>query len=242
MGAMQRLLHMIYPPLCVGCGTVVDSDGALCGACWRETPFLTGLVCDGCGVPLPGLADPGPAPRCDRCLRDPPPWDQGRAALLYRENGRRIVLALKHGARTELAQAAAPWLARAAAPLLCEETLIVPIPLHRLRLLQRKFNQAALLATALGARTGHTVCPDLLLRHRATPSLDGKGRAARAEAVADAISVHPRRRALIAGHSLLLVDDVMTSGATLRAATTALHAAGAGQVRVLSLARVAYDT
>lgn len=242
MGAMQRLLHMIYPPLCVCCGAVLSSDGALCPACWRETPFLTGLVCEGCGAPLPGQAEAGPAPRCDTCLRAPPPWLQGRAALLYRDNGWRMVLALKHGGRTELARAAGPWLARAAAPLMSPDTLIVPVPLHRLRLLRRRFNQAALLAAALGAQGGHAVCPDALRRVRATPSLDGKGRAAREAAVSGAIAVHPRRVRHVRDRPVLLVDDVMTSGATFRAATEALLGAGAGRVRVLSLARVAFDT
>lgn len=242
MGAMQRLMQMIYPPLCVGCGAVVEGEGALCPACWRETPFLTGLVCDRCGVPLPGTADPGPAPRCDGCLRDPPPWQQGRAALLYRDNGRRLVLALKHGDRTELARDAAPWLARAARPLLRDDTLIAPIPLHRMRLLQRRYNQAALLAGGLAARVGHSFCPDVLVRRRATPTLDGKGRAARAQALEGAIAVHKGRAEILQGRDVLIVDDVMTSGATFRAATGAALDAGAASVRVLALARVAFDT
>lgn len=237
---MQTALHVLYPPRCLACGVVVDSDFGLCSACWRDTPFIDGLCCDLCGVPLPGQSDV--AVHCDECLTMARPWDKGRAAVVYRDIGRKLVLGLKHGDRHDIVRPAARWMARAAKPLLRDDTLIVPIPLHWLRLLKRKFNQSALLANALARETGLDCCPDLLQRRRHTPSLGGKGREARFVTLDAALTLHPRRRHRIAGRSVLIVDDVMTSGATLAAAADACRAGGARHVAVVVLARVAKDT
>ncbi len=219
---------------------MVESDFGLCATCWRDTPFISGLVCDKCGVPLPG-EDSGEKVLCDDCMATARQWAQGRAAMLYRGNGRKLVMALKHGERQELAVPAGGWLARAAAPLLHENTLIAPVPLHWMRLLKRRFNQSALLAQTLARSTRHACCPDLLQRTKRTRSLDGLGREARFAMLADSIRVHPRRRHRIAGRPVLLVDDVMTSGATFGAATEACLRAGASEVCVLALARVAKE-
>lgn len=237
---MQSALRLLFPPQCISCGALVDSDFGLCGACWRETPFIAGLVCDRCGTPLPG-EDAGRAELCDDCLGLSRPWGRGRAVMAYRDNGRKLVLALKHADRTDLARPAAAWLARAAAPILRPDALAVPVPLHRLRLLRRRFNQAALLAAGLARTAGLDHCPDLLLRTRRTASQEGRSREARFANLAGAIRVNPRRAGRIAGRPALLVDDVMTSGATLAAAAEALIAAGATGVDVLVLARVAKD-
>jgi predicted amidophosphoribosyltransferase len=161
--------------------------------------------------------------------------------MCYRDAGRSLVLALKHGDRTDLARAAGDWMAKAAAGLVTADTVIVPVPLHWLRLLRRRYNQAALLALRMGRTLGCPVCPDALQRTRATRPLDGHGREERVAALSGAIRVHPGRRSRIAGRPVLLVDDVMTSGATFAAATEALLAAGATRVSVLALARVTKD-
>jgi predicted amidophosphoribosyltransferase len=218
----------------------VSRDFALFAACWRETPLLTGLDCDACGVPLPG-EDSGTAEHCDDCLAIARPWDRGRAVFAYRVAARRMVLALKHGDRLDLVRPAARWLAQAAAPLLRPDTLIVPVPIHWRRLLARRFNQSAELARALSRDTGHACVPDLLVRSRATPILDGLGREARFAALSGTIRPHPRRGAAARGRPVLIVDDVMTSGATLAATAEAARAAGAGQVDMVTLARVAKD-
>ncbi len=236
---MQTALHVLYPPRCLSCGVVVDSDFGLCSACWRETPFIEGLCCDTCGVPLPGQSDI--AVQCDTCLALARPWDQGRAALEYRDIGRKLVLGLKHGDRHDIVRPAARWMARAARPILRDGMLIAPIPLHWLRLLKRKFNQSALLANALAKETGLDCCPDLMQRHRHTPVLDGKGLDQRFATLDAALSLHPRRRHRIAGRPVLIVDDVMTSGATLAAAADICRAGGASHIAVLVLARVAKD-
>ncbi|WP_366111285.1 ComF family protein [Aestuariivita sp.] len=237
----QTAISVVFPPRCVGCGGMVESDFALCGACWGQTPFIVGLVCDACGVPLPGVSD-GVAVQCDDCLKTPRPWTAGRAALLYRDLGRRMVLALKHGGRAEIALASAAWMQRAGADLFDKDMLIAPVPLHWTRLFHRTFNQSALLAHALADRTGHATCPDLLLRGRKTQPLDHKTVVERFDVLENAIKVHPRRRKQLADRPVLLIDDVMTSGATLTAATHACLAAGSGPVFTLTLARVAKDT
>ena len=237
---MLGALRLLLPPQCLACGAEVASDHGLCPDCWRETVFLTGLVCDLCGAPLPG-EDNGRPEHCDDCLRTPRPWRQGRAALLYTGAGRRLVLALKHGDRLDLVPPLAGWMQRAAGPLLVPDLLVVPVPLHRWRLVKRRYNQSALLAAALARHTGLRHIPDLLTRTRATPSQEGRDREARFANLEAAIRVTPRRAAALTGARVLLVDDVLTSGATLAAATDACLAAGARDVSVLVLARVAKD-
>ncbi len=237
---MQKLLHLIYPPRCMGCDAPVASDFGLCATCWRDTPFIAGLVCDMCGAPLPGTEATDERILCDDCLRHPRPWARGRAATLYSGRGRDMVLAFKHGDRQDLARPAAGWLLRAAAPLLQPDMLVAPIPLHWLRMLRRRYNQAALLSRALAADAGLRHCPDLLSR-RPTPSQEGRDRAARMANLDGAITLRPARAALVRDRPVLLVDDVMTSGATLGAAARACHAAGSGPVSVAVLARVAPD-
>lgn len=235
-----RALHMLYPPQCLSCGALVTTDFGLCGPCWRDTPFIAGLVCDQCGVPLPG-EDTGKPEHCDDCLTIARPWSRGRAAMLYKDRGRSLVLALKHGDRLDLARPAAGWMLRAAAPILVPGMLVAPIPLHWMRLFKRRYNQSALLAAAIAKSAGLEHCPDLLIRTRPTATQDGKGRDARFANMSAALALHPKRGARVEGRHVLLVDDVMTSGATLAAAAEACIAGGAREVSVLTMARVAKD-
>ena len=236
----RAALHLVYPPQCLTCNAQVATDFALCPDCWRETPFVTGLVCDLCGTPLPGQ-DPGHVVHCDDCLTVARPWSRGRAALVYWANARSLVLSLKHGDRMDLAGPAGRWLHRAAAPLIETGMLVAPVPLHWLRLVRRRYNQSALLSGALARIAGLEHCPDLLQRSRRTPTQDGRNREARFANVTGAIRIHARHRALLSERVVLLVDDVMTSGATLAAASEACLAAGAARVVVVVLARVTKD-
>lgn len=237
MGLLQSTLTAIYPPRCLGCGDTVDSNFGLCGACWGETEFIGGTCCDSCGTPLPGAVATDVV-HCDTCIRAPQPWAHGRAALVYSKMGRKLVLQLKHGDRQEIARPAAAWMKMSVQSLLCENTLIAPVPLHWLRLAKRRYNQSALIAKQLSEMTGCDWCPDLLERPRRTPSLDGKTRVERADILSGAIRLNPRRRHRIAGRSVLIVDDVLTTGATLAACAQACSASGAHQVCVSVLARV----
>lgn len=236
---MQSVLRALYPPQCVSCGALVEEAGALCGTCWQATPFLGGAVCDCCGAPMVGAVAEGDL--CDQCLTLARPWSRGRAAMAYRDNGRRLVLALKHGDRLDLVAPAARWMARAGAPILREGMLAVPVPAHRWRLLRRRYNQAAALAQALARVTGMIHVPDALVRVRRTKVQDGMGQEARFVNLSGAIRPHPRAGRRLAGADVMIVDDVMTSGATLAAAAEAARAAGAREVCVLVLARVAKD-
>ncbi|MBC2836074.1 ComF family protein [Paragemmobacter straminiformis] len=237
---LQAALRLIYPPQCVNCGERVDSDFGLCGPCWRETGFIAGLVCETCGLPLPGEGE-GEGAQCDDCLMLGRPWERGRAAFLYRDVGRKLVLGLKHADRTDLARPAGEWLHRAARPILQAGMLVAPVPLHWRRLFRRRYNQAALVSARLAHLAGLAHCPDLLQRVRPTGSQEGRDRAARFGNLAGAMRVHKRRVALAKGAHVLLVDDVMTSGATLTACAEACLAAGATRVSVAVLARVAKD-
>jgi ComF family protein len=237
---MQALLHLVYPPQCLTCDARVTSDFGLCGTCWRQTPFITGLTCSKCGTPLPGQEE-GVEVLCDDCLAIARPWARGRAAMLYQDNGRALVLALKHGDRLDLVRPAAQWLQAAAGPLLRRDMLVAPVPLHWRRLLLRRYNQAAMLSGALAKRAGLEHCPDLLRRLRQTGTQEGRSRDGRFANMAEALSLTPRQAHRVEGRHLLLVDDVMTSGATLAAAAEACIAGGAADVSVLVLARVAKD-
>lgn len=244
---MKGALRLLYPPQCVACGAPVagggDDPGQLCPACFPDTRFITGAACARCGVPLPddgtGADDPWLA--CDDCLSMARPWRRGRAAMVYAGTGRRLVLALKHGDRPDLAPALAVWLARAAAPLMQPDTVVAPIPLHLRRLLQRRYNQAALISGRVARAHGAAHLPGLLMRGRHTPGQDHRGVADRFANIAGALAVNPRHAAAVAGRPVLLVDDVMASGATMAAATDALLAAGSGPVSVAVLARAVKD-
>lgn len=219
---------------------MVEARDSLCGPCWVDTRFVDGVVCDSCGAPLPGEADTDI--HCDDCMATARPWDHGRTALIYADTGRRLVLTMKHGDRPDLARAGALWMQRAAGDLIRAQTVLVPVPSHWLRLVKRRYNQAALLAHRLAALTGATCHPDALVRSKRTKVQDGMNASARFANLDQAIRPHPRRGALLLGQPVVLVDDVMTSGATLAAATEACRAAGASAVSVITLARVVKDT
>lgn len=237
----QTALRLLFPPRCVGCGGLVESDFGLCGACWKDTPFVGGLVCDKCGLPLLGSIDQEAA-LCDECMKFERPWSRGRTAMLYRDNGRKLVLAIKHGDRSDIVYPAARWLASSAKPLVGDENqdvLIAPVPLHRSRLLRRRFNQSALLAQALSKLLALECCPDLLRRPTIKGSMKGLGYDERFAKMHGAMIVTRSREGKLGNRAVLLVDDVMTSGATLTAASNAVLEAGAADVRVVTLARVA---
>ncbi len=237
---LQAAVQLVYPPQCLSCDALVTTDFGLCARCWRETPFINGLVCDCCGTPLPGEGG-GAAVQCDDCLLIARPWGRGRAALLYRDNARRMVMALKHGDRLDLARPVAGWLMRAAEALLQPDTLIAPVPLHWMRLVRRRYNQAALLGAALGRLSGLPHCPDLLIRRRNTHSQEGRDREGRFVNMEEAFRINAKRDWMVQARPVLLVDDVMTSGATLGACADALLAAGAARVDVIVMCRVAKE-
>ena len=237
MALIQQALAMIYPDQCVLCSEFVDGQGALCASCWRDMPFQSGHACDLCGASLLGEGD-GIADHCDDCIHQPRPWSRGRAALSYRDAGRRIVLGLKHGDRTELMPIAASWMARSGADCLAADTLLVPVPLHWSRLLRRRYNQAAELAKNIARLKGLECVNDALIRTTRTQPQDGMGVDERFQNVSAVIAPSRKNSASLKGRKVCIVDDVMTSGATLAASAQACSAAGATEISVLVLARV----
>jgi ComF family protein len=236
--ALRAALDVLLPPNCLTCDRPVDAPGKFCAECFRGAAFITEPCCAHCGVPFSHAGQGGAERLCPGCRAHPAPWRQARAALRYDGHAKRVLLPFKHADRPELARALTPMMARAGAALLRRAELIVPVPLRRSRLFARRYNQAALLARALARLAGIPAVPDLLCRTRATVSLGELGATARAEAVAGAFSVRPARAAQAVGRQVLLVDDVMTSGATASACAEVLLAAGAAGVDVLVAARV----
>jgi len=230
------LLDTIYPPRCLTCTEPTEQGASLCAECWANTTFISGAICDVCGTPLPGETD-GKI-KCDSCILDRPTWDTGRAAVIYAGGGRRVVLGLKHGDRLDMAKPLAEWMARSGGVLLERTDVIVPVPLHWRRLFKRRFNQSAELAQHLSAISYVPCIPDLLVRDKSTPTQDGLTKEERHENQRGVFSVHRRREV---PKNILLIDDVMTTGATLSACADTLRAAGAERIDALVLARVARD-
>lgn len=230
------IVDLVYPPRCPGCGEAIADQGGLCGECWSGLAIPTEPACRTCQRPF-GENGPREGAVCAPCLGNPPLHDGIAAGTLYTATSRKLVLAFKHGRRIALA----PLLARlisARIPASEEERLIVPVPLHRWRLWKRGFNQAALLGRELEKAGYGILLVDGLERRKPTPSLGGMGRRARAKALAGAISVRTGAANAIKGRDILLVDDVLTSGATSTVCVKALKQAGARTVTVACFARV----
>jgi ComF family protein len=239
----SRLLHDVWsmgidfvlPPRCPGCGLIVDGDHRFCVDCWQKLDFLGSPACVRCAVPLPH--DLGDEAMCGACHADPPAFDRAAAAVAYGEIARSVALRLKYGGRPGVARTMAGQMARliGAVPA---DALVVPVPLHRWRLWSRGYNQALLIARDVAGRLGLACAPDLLVRIKATPVLRGLGRKARAKTVSGAFAISASGKAVLRGRTVLLIDDVYTSGATASACAKALKRAGAAEVRLRCWARV----
>ncbi len=229
-------LDALVPPLCLACDAPVAEPGQFCAACFSRAHLIAPPLCERCGVPFEAAGQGGASLVCGDCREHPPSWRRARAALAYDAIARRLVLPLKYADRPETARHLAPLMARAGAALLAEAEVIVPVPLHRRRLFERRYNQAAVLAGALSG-PGVPALLDALVRTRPTAPLGELGREERAREIAGAFAVRPARVAALRGRRVLLVDDVLTSGATAGACAVVLREAGAASVDVLALAR-----
>ncbi len=243
--AFQRLgggaLDALLPPSCLTCEAPVGVQGGQCPACFARLAFVTAPLCDRCGVPFPHAGAGIPhleALWCEACITAPPAFAQARAALRYDEGAKALILPFKHRDRTELAAPLARHMARAGAELLRAADLLVPVPLHRWRLFRRRHNQAALLAARLAKLCGKPHAPMLLRRLRATAPLGELGARAREEALEGAFGLAPGATARLRGQHVLLIDDVLTSGATADACARMLLGGGAADVTLLAAARV----
>jgi ComF family protein len=232
--AARIIIDFALPPRCTGCGVIVPEEHSFCLGCWSQLVFLGEPCCTRCGLPFEH--DGSGEAECGACLADPLRFDRVRAAVAYGDIPRKVALKLKYGGRPGVAETMARLIERHL-PRGCD-AIVAPVPLHRWRIWKRGYNQAGLIASALARRSGMPPMLDLLERKKATPYLRGMGPRERRLAVRGAFAVAEKRRAALAGRSVILVDDVFTSGATANACAAALKRAGAGEVSLLCWARV----
>lgn len=233
-GLARAAFDGLLPPRCPVCDAVIAADHSLCPACWTAMPFIEAPWCDRLGTPF--SHDLGEGALSARAIADPPVYDRARAATLYKGAARDLVLGLKFGARRDVAGLMGQLMARNGQDVLLPGSLLVPVPLHRLRLWQRRFNQAALLAQAVARVSGVAIEPCALERTRRTRQQVGLTAKQRQVNVRGAFRVSPADRDKIHGRNVILVDDVLTTGSTLAACTRVLRAAGATRVDVLTFA------
>lgn len=231
---LWRLVDTVLPPRCVVTGDIVDGQGMVAPQVWRDLQFISAPFCACCGLPFAFEMAEGTL--CTGCLTDKPPYTTARAALVYDDLSRDMVLKFKHADQTHAVHAFIPWLRRAGADMLAQGDVLIPVPLHRFRLLQRRYNQSALIAQALSASCGLPWLPAALSRSKATPSQGHLGYKERQKNVRNAFAI--AQPEAIQGKTVLLIDDVYTTGATVKECSKALLKAGAKDVHVLSVARV----
>lgn len=229
-------LDLALPPQCLSCSAPVGDHGGLCLSCWGEFKLIERPYCERLGTPFP--ADFGPGLVSPKALAHPPAWDRARAVARFDGTARELVHRLKYGDAVHLADPMGRMMARAGHELLDAEALLLPVPLHRGRLWRRRFNQSALLAKAVGRVSGATVAPLALERVKATRPQVGLTAAQRADNLAGAFAVSPAGRALIRGRRVVLVDDVVTTGATLDRLARLARRAGATAVDAVTFAVV----
>ena len=238
-GALRATFGLVVdvalPPLCASCREPVG-DAGVCAACWAKLSFIAPPYCERLGIPF--TYDPGPGILSMEAIADPPAYHRARAAVRYDDVARTLVHALKYGDRLDLAPTMGRWMARAGRELLADADALIPVPLHWRRLWARRFNQSALLAKAVAQESGVKVADTVLKRVKATAQQVGLSQAERAQNVQGAFRVPTECKAEVAGRRLILIDDVLTSGATADACARALLRAGARNVDLLVFARV----
>jgi len=233
---LKTVIDTILPPACLGCRQPVTGMGNLCADCFSEITFISDPLCNLCGLPF--QTPVAPDTLCGNCIARRPVFSRARAATIYGGKARDIILALKHGDRTDMAPYLARWLLRAGQDLITPETIITSVPLHASRLRHRKYNQAGLLASALGREAGCDVINNLIIRSRKTRSQGGLTGRGRHRNVSGAFRISDRHVGKIDNAPVLLIDDVFTTGATVEASARTLYRAGARDVAVLTLSRV----
>jgi len=236
---LRAVLDLALPPLCAACREPVEGKG-LCAACWSKLSFITRPYCERLGIPF--AYDPGPGILSMEAIADPPAYNRARAAVRFDDVSRALVHNLKYGDRLDLAPMMGRWISHAGRELLAEADALVPVPLHWRRLWARRFNQSAMLATRISAESGVPVATFALKRVRATAQQVGLTRTQRSANVQGAFRVPDEGKAAVAGRKLVVIDDVLTSGATVEGCARALLRAGAANVDVLVFARVADPT
>jgi ComF family protein len=232
----RGLIDLVLPPQCLACARPVTREGALCAGCWSKLRLIERPYCERLGTPF--AYDLGAGALSAEAIADPPPFGRCRAVAAFDDIARQLVHGLKYRDRLELAYWMADWMARAGADVVAEAEIIVPVPMHRRRLWSRRFNQSAALAGAIAAKSGKRAALLALERIRPTRQQVGLTAGERDKNVRGAFRVPESERLAVAGRRVLLVDDVYTTGATVKAATRALMRGGAVSVDILVFARV----
>ena len=230
------LLDLAYPPVCLNCDAPTATADTLCPDCFKALRPITAPLCPVLGLPF--AVSLGPDTLSAEALADPPPFGRARAAVIYGEVASTIVSRLKYGDRPELARFCARLMAGAGHELWADAPVLVPVPLHRARQRERRYNQSAELAQQIGRLTGLKVDPTLVQRVRRTRQQVGLSGDGRQRNVAGAFAVHPDALVRAGGRRVVLIDDVYTTGATVKAVTRSLHRAGIDAVDVVTFARV----
>ncbi len=236
---IQKLIDIVLPPRCPITGHVVDSHGTVSADGWKNLSFITKPYCDCCGFPFEfSVPETGVKNLCAACLVAPQDYDCARSSLVYNDQSRGFILRFKHGDQTQSVVAMMPWLYQAGGEFWGDTDVIIPVPLHRWRLLRRRYNQAALMAQGLSKKTKIPYIPDMLIRTRSTPVQGHLNASERKKNVASAFSVHPKYAGNVRGKKILMIDDVYTTGSTVNECAKVLKRSGAARVDVLTLARV----
>jgi ComF family protein len=234
---LKVMLNLIVPPRCPISGMLVDETGQLSSAVWNDIHFISAPYCKTCGVPFSADLDVDDDMVCAPCLAHPPQYDNARAGVVYDDITRQLVLRYKHGDHLYLTRSFVPWIESGAGDVIALSDVIIPVPLHWTRLLKRRYNQSALLAKEIAARYGKLYDPFLLKRVKATPPQGKRGVKERYNNVKKAFFIPKKKRIRLEDKTVLLIDDVMTSGATVNECAKTLKAHGAKAVYVAAIAR-----
>ena len=239
MKALEKVVDLVLPPRCIVTGTIVDRHGLISAEAWGALNFIADPLCVRCGLPFD--FDTGEAREgnlCGACLKNPPVYDKARAALIYDDASRDVVLGFKHGDQTQNVPSFMPWLLQAGQGMLEKADYLVPVPLHRWRIFKRRFNQSALMAQYLSKETKIPCLLDALYRTRATETQGHLKPEQRKRNVRNAFAVTPNKKDIIKNKNIILLDDVYTTGSTVSECSKTLLKAGAASVSILTLARV----
>lgn len=236
-GLLKQGIELLYPPQCITCETATATPHSLCVTCWNTLPLISKPYCERLGTPF--QVDFGAGMLSPAAIADPPRFDRGRAVARHRDAAKSLVSRFKYGERLDLAKLMARMMVQAGGDILADADLLVPVPMHRIRLWRRRYNQAALLANGVSAISGVPVSLDALQRVRHTRAQVGLGRSDRQKNLAGAFRIPPEHEALVAGRRVVVIDDVRTTGSTLNACAHILRKAGAARIDVLTFTLVA---
>ena len=233
--SLKKIVDIVFPPRCFGCNNFVSQQDGLCADCWNKIHFIDTPYCNACGHPFE--YDQGANMLCGSCTQKHPPYYQGRAVLNYNEHSRKLITRFKYGDKIHASDMFGRWLVRSSNELLARSDFLIPVPLHKIRLFTRRYNQAALLAHSMHKYCRTTVLADALIRKKHTPPQASLTRTQRLGNVKNAFFVNRRYSKKLIDKTVLLIDDVTTTGATINACTVALLNAGVKEVNVITLAK-----